>query len=226
MKKILFISLIAAFILSSCKEDSLGVSFMVTYPTMTLKGDVALTIPVGGTYTESGCTVKEGDLDLSSLITVSGTVDPTTPGVYTITYTYKNAGKIVPTDSLEMTARRYVGVINAAAYAMDISGKYRRNAGALGYVTVSKTAYPGLYINNNPGGATSTGTSAGISVDNILIYMFQPTATTVTAPSQDSSAGEFACTGGIYDATGAAPLFKWVCVNAGYGTAVRTFIKQ
>lgn len=225
MKKILFISLIAAFILSSCKEESLGVSFLVTYPTMTLKGDAALTIPVGGTYAEKGCTVKEGDLDLSNLVTVSGTVDPSTPGVYTITYKYKNAGKIVPSDSLTITLRRYVGVIDAAASAMDISGKYRRNAGAQGYATVSKTTYVGLYINTNPGGATSTGAVGGIDA-NIPIYMFQPTATTVTCPSQETVAGEFACTGGIYDATGAKPLYKWVCVNAGYGTAVRTFIKQ
>ena len=56
--------------------------------------------------------------------------------------------------------------------------------------------------------------------------MFQTDAKVVTVPSQESVAGEFACTGGVYDATGASPLFKWVCVNAGYGTAVRTFIKQ
>jgi hypothetical protein len=217
MKKIILITLVSALILSACKEESLGVSKIITYPTMKLKGDVALTIPVGGSYTENGCSVKEGDLDLSNLITVSGTVNPAVAGVYTITYTYKNAGKIDPKDSLIMTARRYVGVITAAASAMDISGSYKRNAGVFGVAIVAKTSYPGLYINNNPGGA---------AVNNLFVYMFQTDATVVSVPSQESVAGEFACTGGVYDASGASPLYKWVCVNAGYGTAVRTFIKQ
>ncbi|MEI7502787.1 MAG: immunoglobulin-like domain-containing protein [Paludibacter sp.] len=217
MKKIILITFVAALILSACKEESLGVSSIITYPTMKLKGDVALTIPVGGSYTDTGCSVTEGDLDLSKLVTVSGTVNPSVVGVYTITYTYKNAGKIVPTDSLTMIARRYIGVITAAASAMDISGSYKRNAGVFGVATVTKTSYPGLYINNNPGGA---------AVNNLFVYMFQTDAKVVTVPSQESVAGEFACTGGVYDATGASPLFKWVCVNAGYGTAVRTFIKQ
>jgi hypothetical protein len=225
MKKIILITFIAAFIFSACKEESMGVSTIITYPTMTLKGDVALSIPVGGSYTESGCSVKEGELDLSNRITVSGTVNSAVAGVYTITYTYKNAGKIIPSDSLTMTTRRYVGVIDATASAMDISGKYKRNAGVLGVATVNKTAYAGLYINSNPGGATTTSAIGGPDT-NIPIYMFQPTATTVTCPAQETVAGEFACTGGVYDATGASPLYKWVCVNATYGTAVRTFIKQ
>ena len=217
MKKIFLIILVAAFVLCSCKDESAEVSFTVTYPTMTLTGDVALTIPVGGTYTEKGCVVKEGETDLSTLVKVSGAVNPALAGVYTITYTYKNAGKIYPKDSLTLTTRRYIGVISAAASLMDISGTYKRNAGVFGVVTVAKTTYPGLYINNNPGGA---------AVDNLFVFMFQPTPTVVTVPSQDSSVGEFACKSGVYDATGASPLYKWVCVNAGYGTAVRTFIKQ
>jgi hypothetical protein len=217
MKKIILIALVVAFVLSSCgDESSMGVSTVVTYPTMALKGDVALTIPVGGTYVEKGCVVMEGTADKSSLIKIQGTVNNAVPGVYTITYVYKNEGKIYKSDSLTLKARRYVGVISPAASAMDISGQYKRNAGVFGVATVAKTTYPGLYINNNPGGA---------AVDNIFVYMFQPTPTIVTVPSQDSSVSEFACTGGVYDATGASPLFKWVCVNSGYGTAVRTFVK-
>jgi len=217
MKKILLLTLFAAFIFSSCKEDSMGISYTVTYPTMNLVGDVALTIPVGGTYVEKGCVVKEGETDLSNLVKVSGTVNPAVSGVYTITYSYKNAGKIYPKDSLFLKVRRYVGVIAPAAAAMDISGNYMRNAGVFGVATVAKTSYAGLYVNNNPGGA---------AVDNLFVYMFHTNATVVSVPSQDSPAGEFACTGGVYDASGASPLFKWVCVNSGYGTSVRTFIKQ
>jgi len=226
MKKIIFIFIAMGFILSSCEKDSLGVSKIVTYPTIALKGDVALTIPIGGSFVDQGCLVKEGELDLSSKAVVSGSVNNAVAGVYTIKYTYKAAGKIYPEDSLELVARRYIGVVNASVNTMDISGTYRRNAGALGFAVMKKLAYPGLYLNNNPGGATSTGTSAGASVNNIFIYVFHTSPTTLVVPSQETSVGEFACTGGIYDATGAVPFYKWACVNPGYGTAARTFVKQ
>jgi hypothetical protein len=216
MKKIFLITFIAAFALSSCEKDTLGVSTITTYPTIELKGDVAQTILVGGNYTESGFTAKEGETDITSGVKVEGTVDPTKAGVYTIKYTAINK------DGFTLTTRRYVGVITPAAAAMDISGRYQRNGGAAGFATVVKYKnYAGLYVNDNPGGiAIVTGTN------EVFVYMFQPDVTKVTVPAQDSSVGEFACTGGVYDATGASPLYKWVCVNSTYGTAVRTFVKK
>jgi len=214
MKKIFLITFIAAFALSSCNKDSLGVSTVTTYPTITLKGDVALSIPVGGTYTESGFVAKEGETDISSSVKVVGEVNPAVAGVYTLTYTAVNK------DGFTLSARRYVGVITPAAAAMDISGIYKRNAGAGGLATVVKYKnYAGLYINNNPGGIVIIPGS-----NEIYIYMFQTDATKVSAPAQDSSVGEFACTGGSYDAT--AKSYKWVCINSGYGTSARTFVKQ
>jgi hypothetical protein len=224
MKKIIIITFIAAFALSSCNKDSQDVSYVVTYPTLTLKGDAALTIPIGGTYEEKGSVVKEGANDYSNLVKVTGAVNPSVLGVYTITYTYKSAGKIYPQDSMTLVARRYIGVIAPGVDAIDFSGTYRRNAGAKGFAVVKKLGYPGLYTNNNPGGATSDGTVTGASVDNIVVYMFQIEPTKVSAPSQDTSAGEFACTNGSYNA--ANNSFTWVCINSGYGTAARTFIKQ
>lgn len=215
MKKILFLSLGVALLLSSCEKDSLGVSTVTTYPTIEVLGDQALTIAVGGSYTDAGCVAMEGPENITSRVVTTGSVDPSTPGVYTITYTVANK------DGFTATNRRYIGVIDAAASAMDISGVYKRNAGAKGLATITKTSYPGLYINNNPGGIA-------IAADNsnqINMYMFQWTATKVGAPSQTTVAGEFACVSGTYTA-GSPASYKWTCVNAGYGTAARTFIKQ
>ena len=176
---------------------------------------------VGGAgYVESGFTSFKGQTDITTSVITTGTVDASKTGVYTITYT------VTDSEGYTVFVRRYIGVITAAAAAMDISGTYKRNGGALGSAVVEKLNYPGLYTNNNPGGATTDGTAAGKSITDIILYMFQTEATVVSCPSQESSVGEFACTGGIYDATGAKPLFKWVCVNSGYGTSVRTFIKQ
>lgn len=215
MKKIIFLVLVIAFTLSSCEEASLGVSTITTFPTIELKGDKALTIPVGGTYVESGVVAKEGETDITSSVVTEGTVNASTPGVYTITYTATNK------DGYKISKRRHIGVISPAAAAMDISGKYKRSAGAQGIATIVKTSYAGLYINDNPGGI-----AINPGVNEVFIYMFHTEPTVVSAPSQDSSVGDFACTGGVYDATGAKPLYKWVCINAGYGTAVRTFNKQ
>lgn len=213
MKKILFLALGVAFMLSSCEKDSLGVSTVTTYPTVEVVGDEALTILVGGAYTDQGCIAMEGPEDITSRVVTTGSVDPSTPGVYTITYTVANK------DGFTAFNRRYIGVIDATAAAMDISGSYRRNAGAKGFATVTKLTYPGLYINNNPGGIDlSTGAAP------INIYMFHWTATKVGAPTQSSTVGDFACTSGVYDDV--AKLYKWVCINAGYGTALRTFNKQ
>jgi len=214
MKKIFLITFIAAFALSSCNKDSLGVSTVTTYPTIELKGDVAQTILVGGTFTESGVVAKEGTTDITSSVKISGAVNAAVAGVYTITYTAVNR------DGFTISARRYIGVITPAAAALDISGDYKRNAGAGGIATIVKyKSYAGLYVNNNPGGiAIITGTN------EVFIYMFQTDVTKVSAPAQESSVGEFACTGGSYDAT--VKSYTWVCINSGYGNAPRTFIKQ
>lgn len=215
MKKILYLSLGIALLFSSCEKDSLGVSTVTTYPTVEVLGDQAMTIAVGGTYTESGCIAMEGPEDITSRVVVTGSVDPTTPGVYTITYTVANK------DGFTAFNRRYVGVIDATAAAMDLSGVYKRNAGALGLATVKKTTYPGLYINNNPGGIAILGDFS----NQINLYMFHWTATKVGAPSQTTVAGEFACVSGTYTA-GSPSKYVWTCINPGYGASARTFIKQ
>lgn len=214
MKKILFLSIGAALLLSACEKDSLGVSSITTYATVEVLGDQASTLPVGGTYTELGCLAMEGALDITTKVVTTGSVDTSTPGVYTITYTVANA------QGFTSFNRRYVGIIDAAATAMDISGNYKRNAGAFGVATITKSAtYPGLYINNNPGGIDLSKGAAPIP-----IYMFQWTATKIGAPMQSSTVGEFACKNGTYDNVN--KKYTWSCVNAGYGTSARTFIKQ
>jgi hypothetical protein len=58
-----------------------------TPPVVTLLGNAAMQITVGDTFTDPGATATDSvDGDLTSHITVSGTVDTTTPGVYTLTY--------------------------------------------------------------------------------------------------------------------------------------------
>lgn len=74
-------------------------------PTLTLKGNIALFLTVGDTYQEEGATANdEVDGDLTNKIQISGTVDTTTPGVYTILY------QIRDTSQNEATATRKITV--------------------------------------------------------------------------------------------------------------------
>jgi len=197
---------------ASCKKDSKGVSGITNYIVYEMKGDEAMTIAVGDPFTDPGVVAHEGEEDVTSKTKVSGTVDTNTPGVYTLTYTTTNK------DGYSSSVRRYVGVVTDAAGKMDISGKYKRNAGVFGTATIVKTKYSGLYINDNPGGIViDPGTN------EVYIYMFQTEPGVVSAPSQSSSVGEFACINGSYNAAGKS--YTWSCINSGYGNTARTFNK-
>ncbi len=61
-------------------------------PTITLNGSANMTINVGDTYSEKGATAKDDiDGDLTSKISISGTVNTSKAGTYTITYSVTNS---------------------------------------------------------------------------------------------------------------------------------------
>jgi hypothetical protein len=73
--------LAGAVTLTGCKKDD------TTAPIITLKGDAAKKIVTGTSYTDEGATAEDDrDGDISSKITVGGSVDKTTAAKYTLTY--------------------------------------------------------------------------------------------------------------------------------------------
>jgi hypothetical protein len=58
-------------------------------PVITLNGNATVTLNVGDTYTEAGATVKD-NVDTYVAVDISGTVDTTTAGMYTIKYDAKD----------------------------------------------------------------------------------------------------------------------------------------
>ena len=55
---------------------------------MTLNGDAAMQLNVGDTFTDPGATATDAvDGDLTAKIVETGSVDTTTAGLYTLTYT-------------------------------------------------------------------------------------------------------------------------------------------
>ena len=57
-----------------------------TVPVITLTGDATMSVEVGGTYSEAGATSDGGET-----VTISGIVDVSTAGVYTVTYSASDA---------------------------------------------------------------------------------------------------------------------------------------
>ena len=130
MKKIIFITLVAAFALSACsKEESMGVSTVTTYATMTLNGQAEIFWPLNTPFVDPGCVAKEGSTDISSKITSTvGDVNVAKGGNYTVEY------KVLNGDGFAATATRLIHVYDATA---PLNGYYqskikRSNNGVIG----------------------------------------------------------------------------------------------
>ncbi len=191
-------------------DTQVGHSRITFFPVLTLKGEEYMAVPRGGTYTEPGATATEGGTSITT--SVSGSVNTATTGVYTLTYTATNK------DGFSVTDTRTVAVYStdADAAANDLSGNYLRAATG---VTANWTKLaPGVYLITNPGGA-ATG-------NGLKVIAFNPTGFTVTIPSQTSSDGNTSGTSNFTYTNGNPPSYSLVFLNPGYGTGVRTFVKQ
>ncbi|HMS52275.1 MAG: DUF5011 domain-containing protein [Sphingobacteriales bacterium] len=199
----------ALVFLSSCEKEktTANLSTITYYPVITLNGDQWNEIAVGGSFTDPGVVAKEGETEIS--VTTEGTVDVNTPGVYTISYTAVNK------DGYSSTDYRYVGVIDPAVAGQDMSGAYKRNAGAQGIATVSKIS-GNLFYSNNVGGVAVPNPSIGV-----FFYYYAPGK--IDVPFQNTPGNAFECTN---ESVELGVNFKWVVINSGYGAALRTFIKQ
>jgi len=206
MKKLHYIIIILITLLFnfSCEKDltSEGVSKVTTYVKLTMTGEHFMSIPQGLAYTEPGITGKEGETTVN--VTTTGTVDPNTPGVYTVTYSAINK------DGYPVSDSRIVNVYDPAAAANDFSGNYARSTN--GSIAVWTKVAPGMYTVNNPGGAPGT---------NLTIYAFNPSGNTILVPTQVSSDGSITSAtnaegGDEIEYTPGPPAgYAWAIVNAG-----------
>jgi hypothetical protein len=209
-KKLIYIITFGLLATISCDRefDSEGVSRITTYATLTMQGEVWNRITQGGTWTDPGVTAKEGTADIE--VTVGGdVVDVNTPGAYAISYTATNK------DGFSSTIYRYVGVISPNVEGIDITGAYKRNAGAMGVSTVTKID-ENLYTSDNVGGVATGGPST-------TVYFYHYDDGLLAVPSQDVMGSTFSCEDATIDV---GVSYSWVVINSGYGAALRTFVKQ
>lgn len=196
-------------LLFACEPEKVseGISDITFFPVITLKGAQWDEVPLGTKYVDPGVTAKEGDTEITAKVT--GEVDEKTAGVYIIQYDAVNK------DGYASTEYRYVGVIDPSAKVTDITGAYKRNAGEGGISNVTKVS-GNLYYTNNIGGVAVP--NAGLGV-----YFYYYTKGKLGVPFQLTPGNSFeAINGTIIEGV----QYSWVVINPGYGTAVRTFIKQ
>lgn len=89
---IMLLLLTSAVTFSSCDDDSsAGVTKITYYPVLTLNGDATMYVDKGAAFTDPGCAGEMNGEDISSQIKVSGSVDTSKSGIYTLTYSATNA---------------------------------------------------------------------------------------------------------------------------------------
>lgn len=190
-------------------EGTVAGSRITNFPVLTVKGAQYIPVAMGSTFTDPGVTATEGGNVIP--VTTSGTVNSSSPGVYTLNYSAVNK------DGFPSTATRTVVVYSTAADAVanDFSGNYARTSN--GVVSTWTKIAPGVYTVLNPGGA------AGSSLSVVVI---NPSGLTIKIPSQRTNDGNITSSTTETYTNSTPPKYSWVIVNPGYGTSLRTFVKQ
>jgi len=134
MKKNIFFAMMLAvvsLVLTSCGDkDSEGLSRFTYYPTIELQGDSYLVWEKGVAFEEPGYTSTMNGEDVTSQVTVNGSVDVTKSGIYTLTYnTIKNE------DGFGASAKRTVVVLDSKSavegFYLTQADSYRDRSGTV-----------------------------------------------------------------------------------------------
>lgn len=138
-------------IMISCNKDkeSEGKYSITYYPEIELIGDKIISVVQDNSYEELGVIATEQGAEIE--YTVSGNVDVSTPGIYTISYSASNQ------DGFSKTETRTVFVISEEVVegSASISGTYARAAN--GRISTVTSLAPGVYSMSDGWGSASSG---------------------------------------------------------------------
>lgn len=84
-----------AFGFTSCEKESLGQTSTTYFAEIILEGDETMVVAKGSTFVDPGFTATMKGEDVTDKVEVSGSVDTSTSGVYTLTYSTVNADGFV-----------------------------------------------------------------------------------------------------------------------------------
>lgn len=203
-------------LVAGCKKEDQYPSktVTVTYPTINLKGDQVVILHTGDTYSDAGATLVDDISGASSDIeAVDNPVDPSTPGVYMVTFTAKNA------NGFETIKQRPV-IVTDVSDSWDLTGTYARTANGV-EVHVTKIGR-GAYTIDNVGGVAASSPQFIFQV-----YMAQLDDATIEVPAQYIADGSVLdCVNETLTAQPGDTSFSYIVDNPSFGTSTRTFAKQ
>jgi Domain of unknown function (DUF5011) len=211
----ILISAVILSVLFSCNkhdfnypEGTVGISKIVYFPSVTIKGDRLMIINMGSTFTDPGA---EATLNGASVqYTTSGSVDVNTPGIYDLTYSASNPQGYSASDW------RTVVVMGNDISTHDLSGVYLRPA--TGITSTWTMTADGVYSVENPGGSSGVGQT---------VIAVNYTGLKIAIPHQISpDFGEVSSSNESYTLTPPPATYSWIFHAGGYGTGLRTFVKQ
>lgn len=142
------VALLAMISFASCSsDDSEGLTRITYYPTITLNGSSTISIDKGSTWVDPGYTSTLNGTDETSKVTISGSVNTSKSGVYTLIYT-----TMANSDGYNATATRTVIVLNKKD---PIEGFWKASADSYrtynGATATLGSDYEILIINNGDG---------------------------------------------------------------------------
>jgi len=214
MKKILRYNIaVATFALAltatSCSnEDPIG-STVTNYPILEMAGDRITVLNEGDTFTDPGVNGTIGGEAVD--VTVEGSVDTGTPGVYDIYYSAIND------DGFPAEVRRIVIVLESDPSAVNLEGTFYRNGNPN---TVSRLD-DRVYQANNAGGLAASDSANWL---NVTFYNIDDE--TLYIPYQENVSSTGIDVESISGTIVSQNNFNWVLsASAYYGTAVRNFTR-
>ena len=134
--KYILVILFSVFLFAACEKETEGVSRITEYAEFKMSGNEFLFVEKNSTFTDPGVTAFEGETELT--VVVKGTVDTSTPGVYTIQYSAENS------DKFSASVKRIVAVV-AAVPTVDLSGVYGLLPAQTRTSTITKNGIVGYY---------------------------------------------------------------------------------
>lgn len=146
--KIIISSFVVLLLMTSCRKDNfnypkdtVGSSKIIYFATFSMAGSPYSSIVQGDNYTDPGATATQNGTELP--VTVTGAVDATKAGIYTITYSAVN------TDGFPASVKRVVAVLPSAELpGVDLSGSYFYVGTGANDAKITKLA-PGFYSSEN-----------------------------------------------------------------------------
>lgn len=152
---------VVAFIGISCTEDD------ITNPTITLTGGATMTLDLGATYAEPGFTANDDkDGDLTSQVTVSGTVNTNEVGIYEVVYTVSDEAGNSTSETRTVTVKAS-GLAGSYNTSYVITGAFP-DAFDYNETVIASTNYNQIVINNF-GGYEDCLVTISLSGDNATI---------------------------------------------------------